>query len=96
MMEEEARELENQQMVALMKKYEDEDRAKAERRKIDVARSKVEIMEANAVSIRRKDDAKKAEVAEMEYLMMYQVGRNEGGWGGGGFTAAAAAAAAIG
>jgi hypothetical protein len=73
LLEGEARERENQQMKQLMKKYEDEDREKAEKRKLDVERSKQEIMAANAESIRRKDDAKLKELQEAEYLKMYQV-----------------------
>ena len=70
---EEARERENQQMLALMRKYEDEDRAKAGKRKVEVERSKKEIMVANAESIRRKEGAKLKELEEVEYLKMYQV-----------------------
>jgi hypothetical protein len=73
LLEEEARERENQQMVALMRKYEDEDQSKAEKRRGEVERSKKEIMLANAESIRRKDDAKFKELEEAEYLKMYQV-----------------------
>ena len=72
-MEEEARERENQQMLALMRKYEEEDQVKAEQRKVEVARSKKEIMAANAESIRRKEESKLKEIEEMEYLKMYQV-----------------------
>jgi len=73
LLEGEARERENQQMKQLMKKYEDEDRMKAEKRRLDVEKSKKEIMAANAESIRRKDDAKVKELQEAEYLKMYQV-----------------------
>lgn len=73
MLEEEARERENEQMVALMRRYEDEDKRAAEKRKVEVERSKKEIMEANMESIRRKEESKFKEIEEMEYLRNYQV-----------------------
>ena len=73
MLAEEARERENQQMRALVKKYEDDDAKAAAKRKVEVERSKKEIVVANAESIRRKQDAKLKEIQEMEDLRMYQV-----------------------
>lgn len=73
LLEEEARERENQQMLALMRKYEEEDKVAAERRAVEVARSKAEIVQANAESIRRKEMAKMSELEEMEALRMYQL-----------------------
>jgi hypothetical protein len=73
MMEEEARERENQQMLALMRKYDEDDSLAAEKRKVEVARSKLEIMEANAESIRRKQDSRLKDIQEMDALKMYQV-----------------------
>lgn len=70
---EESRERENQQMLSLIKKYQEDDERAAEKRKVEVAKSKVEIMEANAESIRRKEDVKLREIEEMEMLRMYQV-----------------------
>jgi hypothetical protein len=73
LLEEEARERENQQMLALMRKYEEEDQLAAERRAAEVARSKTEIVAANAESIRRKEMAKMSELQEMEALRLYQL-----------------------
>lgn len=73
MLDEELRERENQQMLALMKKYQADDEKAAEKRKIEIARSKSEIMAANAESIHRKQDAKLKELEEIKQLQMYQV-----------------------
>mmetsp|Transcript_27423 Transcript_27423/g.61301 ORF Transcript_27423/g.61301 Transcript_27423/m.61301 type:complete len:474 (+) Transcript_27423:86-1507(+) len=73
MLAEEARERENQQMRALVKKYEDDDAKAVAKRKVEVERSKKEIVVANAESIRRKQDAKLKEIQEMEDLRMYQL-----------------------
>lgn len=70
---EEARERENQQMLALMRKYEADDEKIAEKKKAEVARSKIEILESNAESIRRREESKLKEIMEMESLKMYQV-----------------------
>jgi len=73
MLEEEARERENQEMLARIKKYEEEDRKAAERRQVEVERSRKEIMEENARSIKRKENDKLKEIEEMERLRMYQL-----------------------
>lgn len=73
MLQEEARERENQEMLARIKKYEEDDRKAAERRQIEVERSRKEIMEENARSIKRKEMDKLKEIEEMERLRMYQL-----------------------
>mmetsp|Transcript_22133 Transcript_22133/g.26092 ORF Transcript_22133/g.26092 Transcript_22133/m.26092 type:complete len:483 (-) Transcript_22133:220-1668(-) len=73
LLEEESRERENQQMLALMRKYEQEDKAAAEKRSVEVARSKAEIVQANSESIRRKEMTKMKELEEMESLRIYQM-----------------------
>lgn len=68
----EAREQENQAMRNLMKKYEDEDVRTAERRKVEIEKSRVEVIKANEDAIRRKKEARLQEKKEMEDILIYQ------------------------
>jgi hypothetical protein len=68
----EARDQENQAMKNLMKKYQDEDEVKAERRRIEMARSRAETMAMNEQAIARKRQARDAEKKEMEDILIYQ------------------------
>lgn len=72
MLELEAREQENVAMRSLMKKYEDEDIVKAERRQKSIEQTRAEVIRANEEAIRRKRDAKAAEQKEVEDLLLYQ------------------------
>lgn len=72
MLELEAREQENVAMRSLMKKYEDEDVVKAERRQKSIEQTRAEVIRANEEAIRRKRDAKAAEQKEVEDLLLYQ------------------------
>mmetsp|Transcript_5852 Transcript_5852/g.13564 ORF Transcript_5852/g.13564 Transcript_5852/m.13564 type:complete len:484 (+) Transcript_5852:90-1541(+) len=72
MMVEEEREQENQAMLALMKRYQDEDQASAEKRAVEVKRSREEVMAANAQAIKRKELAKLQDKQEEESILAYQ------------------------
>jgi hypothetical protein len=76
MLAEEQVERDNQVMLKQIAKYAEEDAAKAARHKIEVEKSKVEIMKANAESIERKKAARAAEIAEVEALRIYQAKRD--------------------
>ena len=68
----EAREQENQAMKNLMKKYEEEDLKKAERRKIESHKSRLQSLAMNEQAILRKKEAKLAVKKEMEDILIYQ------------------------
>jgi hypothetical protein len=68
----EARDQENQAMKNLMKKYQDEDELKAERRRIEMAQSRAETIAMNEQAIARKRLAREAEKKEMEDILIYQ------------------------
>lgn len=68
----EAREQESQQMKSLMKKYEDDDAVSAAKRKIEIERSKVEVITANEEAIRRKRELKELEKQEVDEILRYQ------------------------
>eukprot|EP00607_Mallomonas_marina_P006858 CAMPEP_0182427666 /NCGR_PEP_ID=MMETSP1167-20130531/18959_1 /TAXON_ID=2988 /ORGANISM="Mallomonas Sp, Strain CCMP3275" /LENGTH=495 /DNA_ID=CAMNT_0024610065 /DNA_START=74 /DNA_END=1561 /DNA_ORIENTATION=+ len=72
LLEAEAREQENLQMRALMQKYEEEDKSAAERRRIEVEKSKLEVLQANEEAIRRKQQNKVHEKMEVEEVLRYQ------------------------
>jgi hypothetical protein len=72
LMEVEAREQENGAMRGLMKKYETEDAANAQRRKEAIEKSKKEVLIANDDAIRRKQAVKEAERRETEEILLYQ------------------------
>jgi len=72
MLLEEEREQENQAMLALMKRYQDEDQASAEKRAVEVKRSRAEVMAANAQAIKRKELAKLQDKQEEESILAYQ------------------------
>jgi len=68
----EAREQENQAMKSLMKKYEEDDQKKAERRKIEMEQSRRETIAMNEQAITRKRLAKESVKKEMEDILIYQ------------------------
>ena len=68
----ELREQENAAMRTMMKKYESEDAITAAKRKIEIEKSRIEVIAANEVAIQRKQDAKRQERKEMEDILIYQ------------------------
>lgn len=68
----EMREQENMAMKELLKKYEEEDAAKAEQRSKDSALAQKQLIAANEDAIRRKLAAREAEKKEMEDILVYQ------------------------
>jgi hypothetical protein len=68
----EAREQENQVMRNTMKKYEDEDRARAATRAIEMEKSRKAVLLANEDAIARKKQAREMEKKEMEDILIYQ------------------------
>ena len=76
LLELEARELENQAMKNLMKRYEEEDVVNAEKRSVLIEKSKKEVLLANEAAIRRKQEMKEVEKKEMEDILIYQAMRD--------------------
>lgn len=72
LLEAEAREQEAQQMIARMKKLEEQDAVEAEKRAEEVAKSREEVLRANEAFIAGKKAAREAEIKEMEDLLLYQ------------------------
>ena len=72
LLEAEAREQEAQQMIARMKKLEEQDAIEAEKRAKEVAKSREEVLKANEAFIAGKKAAREAESKEMEDLLLYQ------------------------
>lgn len=68
----EAREQENLQMRSVIRKYEEDDKIAAQKRQVEIERSKIEVIAANHEAIARKKDAKEREKAEMEDILRYQ------------------------
>jgi len=72
LLEAEARDQEALQMVAKMKALEEQDKIAAEKKAVEVAKSREEVMRANEAFIEGKKAAKLAEIKEMEDLLLYQ------------------------
>lgn len=68
----EAREQENIAMRKLMDRYAEEDVKNADRRKVAIEKSRIEVIRANDDAIRRKEEAKLLERKEMEDMLIYQ------------------------
>jgi hypothetical protein len=68
----EAKEQENAQMRTLLEKYKREDAISAERKKVEIERSRLEVIAANEDAIRRKWEAKEASKKEVEDMLIYQ------------------------
>ena len=77
MLEREAREQENQAMISLIKKYEDEDQAAAKTREAEVIVARAEVVAANDAAIARKQAAKQREKDEEEAVLIYQAKKDE-------------------
>lgn len=68
----EFREQENIAMRNLMKKYEEEGAATAAKRKIEIEKSRNEVLRANQAAIDRRKEGKLMEKREMEDILIYQ------------------------
>lgn len=68
----EAREQDNQAQRAMKAKHDEDDKMAAARRKKEVEASRLEVMAANAESIKRKEEVKQHEREEMEEILRYQ------------------------
>jgi len=77
LLHEEAREQENQAMLALIRKYKEEDMEAAKKRAEEVRLTRIEVLEANATSIERKQIAKQREKEEEEAVLLYQAQKDE-------------------
>merc|ERR1719502_1472572 len=74
---EEAREQENQAMLALIQKYKEEDIEAQKKRAEEVRLTRIEVFEANKSAIERKEIAKKREKDEEEAILLYQAQKDE-------------------
>lgn len=72
----EAREQENIAMRKMIEKYAEDDKKAAQRRQVEVERSRLEVIAANEKAIFRKQDAKVKEKEEMEEILRYQAMRD--------------------
>jgi len=72
MLAEEAREQENQAMLALIKKYEEDDYEASLKRKEEIRLAKIEIKEANEKAIADKQAIKDREKEEVRMILEYQ------------------------
>eukprot|EP01039_Chlorochromonas_danica_P009593 gene9593-10603_t len=72
LLELEAREQENLAMRHLMRKYEEEDEVAAARRRVEIERSRAEVVKANEEAIERKKLVKVQEKKELEDILIYQ------------------------
>ena len=76
-LEEEQREQESKAMLELIAKYEKEDREAAAIQKVEQARARMEVMEANKASIERKHAEKQRDRDEEEAILLYQARKDE-------------------
>lgn len=74
---EEAREQENQAMLALIQKYKQEDVEAQKKRAEEVRLTRIEVLEANKSAIERKEIAKQREKDEEEAILLYQAQKDE-------------------
>ena len=66
-----------QAMLALIRKYKEEDMEAAKKRAEEVRLTRIEVLEANATSIERKQIAKQREKEEEEAVLLYQAQKDE-------------------
>ena len=71
-LEAEAKEQEGRAQIALAQKYIEEDKISAEKHKVEIERSRLEVVKANDDAIRRKKEGKAALIKEMEDILIYQ------------------------
>ena len=76
-LQEEAREQENKQMLQTIKKYEEEDRSAAAKKARHIATSKVEVIKANKEAIESKRMHNEREKEEVEVILAYQAKQDE-------------------
>lgn len=72
----EAREQENQQMRNLVKKYEEDDQRVLEKKRIEIDKSRAEVLRANQTAIQKKIDSKVDARREVEEILAYQLKRD--------------------
>lgn len=68
----EQREQENIQMRKLAQKYADDDAEAARKRAIEIEKSRLEVLQANEESLRRKVEARELEKKEVQDILIYQ------------------------
>ncbi|GMI43222.1 hypothetical protein TrCOL_g2613 [Triparma columacea] len=76
-LQEEAREQENKQMLQTIKKYEEEDKIAAEKKEVEIAKARVEVIKANKDAINAKKHLKLREKEEVEMILAYQAKQDE-------------------
>ena len=79
LLDEEAREQENRQMLQTIQKYKDEDQKAVERKEATIAKSRIEVINANTAAIEGKRKNKEREKEEVEMILAYQVSEGESG-----------------
>lgn len=77
LLQEEARNQENQKMLETIKKYEDEDAEKERKRKEETRKSKMEIIKNNEVILNERKDRKAFEKQEEEMIIVYLAERDK-------------------
>jgi len=76
-LQEEAREQENKQMLQTIKKYEEEDAAQVAKKEVHIAKARVEVIKANKDAIESKAMLKNREREEVEMILAYQAKKDE-------------------
>ena len=76
-LQEEAREQENKQMLQTIKKYEEEDKRAAEKHHDNIAKSRIEVLKANQDAIDAKKNRIVREREEVEMILAYQAKQDE-------------------
>ena len=76
-LQEEAREQENRQMLETIKRYEEEDKKAAEKKEQQIAKSRIEVLRANKASIESKKKNKLREKEEVEMIQAYQAKQDQ-------------------
>lgn len=76
-LQEEAREQENKQMLQTIKKYEEEDAVALRKREANIAKSRIEVIKANKASIESKKNNKIREKEEVDMILAYQAKQDE-------------------
>jgi hypothetical protein len=77
LLQEEARNQDNQKMLETIKKYEDEDAEKERKRKEDTRKSKMEIIKRNEGILNEREERKAFEKQEEEMIVAYLAERDE-------------------
>ena len=77
LLQEEAREQENKQMLQTIKKYEEEDLLQAKKKDVNIAKSRIEVIKANTDAINSKRMGKEREREEVEMILAYQAQQDQ-------------------